>query len=79
MPFLNQFRKYKQTLNSTQQYDNTSHNRMSRTMNDTKWREEGRENSSVGFAPKMGVMQCGVLHGKCTARSLPQYYSVLQW
>ena len=28
MPFLNQCRKYNQTLNSTQQYDDTTHNMM---------------------------------------------------
>ena len=62
MPFLTQLQKNKETLNSTHQYDDHTYNCMVRKMNDAKWREEEKENSSVGIAQKMCIMQCGHLH-----------------
>jgi hypothetical protein len=43
MPFLNQFTKTKQTLNSTHKYDDHTYNGMLRKRNGAKWSEQSEE------------------------------------
>ena len=50
MPFLNQCTNYKETLNSTHQYDHSTHNKSIRNTKNANWREEERENCSLCHA-----------------------------